>query len=119
MFDFTKRRTVCMAGMKAYQVSLYGDDPKVLDGSWGTLFDEGEGPTEGKSFEGAIGNGAGSEDKIREDLENGDEDDGMIEEDESGAKEMGGETKGGDKKGSKRMKGQKTLDGHFKKLKTG
>lgn len=121
MFDFVKQRTICMDGMKrAYEAGLYGDHPKVIDGRWRDLFDdEGEGPTKGKSFEDAMGNDAGSEDKIREDSENRDEDDDTTEEDESGAKEIGGETKGGDKKGSKRMGPQKTLDGHFKKLKTG
>lgn len=99
MFDFPERRTICLHGMKkAYQVGLYGDDPKVVDGSWRNLFD------------------TGSEDKIREGRKYGDEDDGAIEEDESGAKEKGGETKGGDKRGSKR-KGQKTLGGLFKKVK--
>jgi cryptochrome len=100
---------------KAYKVGLYGDHPKVVDGTWRELFDdEGEGPTEGKSFEDAMGEGVGSEDKIREGPEGGDDGDGAVEEDERGAAEKGGETKGG----LKRKKGQKTLDGHFKKLKT-
>ncbi|KAH8701314.1 FAD binding domain of DNA photolyase-domain-containing protein [Phaeosphaeriaceae sp. PMI808] len=49
MFDFAKRREVCIRSMKnAYGVGLYGNDPKVLDGSWGELFDDSaEGPTEG------------------------------------------------------------------------
>ncbi|KAF1919058.1 FAD binding domain of DNA photolyase-domain-containing protein [Ampelomyces quisqualis] len=49
MLDFNKRREVCLQGMKnAYHVGLYGNDPKVLDGSWRMLFDDGaEGPTEG------------------------------------------------------------------------
>ena len=34
MFDFNERRTICMKGMRsAYQAKLYGDDPKVLDGT--------------------------------------------------------------------------------------
>jgi cryptochrome len=51
MFDFAERRGICMQAMKkAYEVGLYGDDPKVLDGSWRGLFpDEAEGPTEGRS----------------------------------------------------------------------
>lgn len=49
MFDFAKRRDICLDGMKtAYHVGLYGNDPKVLDGSWRSLFEDGaEGPTEG------------------------------------------------------------------------
>lgn len=43
MFDFAERREVCLEGMKkAYEVGLYGDDKRVLDGSWKELF-EGEG----------------------------------------------------------------------------
>lgn len=50
MFDFAERRDVCIKGMKnAYHIGLYGNDPKVLDGSWRELFDDNtEGPTEGK-----------------------------------------------------------------------
>ncbi|PSN67660.1 hypothetical protein BS50DRAFT_572710 [Corynespora cassiicola Philippines] len=49
MFDFAERRDVCIQGLKnAYSVGLYGDDTKVLDGSWRELFDDAaEGPTEG------------------------------------------------------------------------
>lgn len=39
MFDFGKRRDLCMAAMKnAYSVGLYGDNVKVLNGSWRTVF---------------------------------------------------------------------------------
>ncbi|KAF2824870.1 Cryptochrome/photolyase FAD-binding domain-containing protein, partial [Ophiobolus disseminans] len=50
MFDFAARREICLAGMKtAYHVGLYGNDPKVLDGTWRKLFEDGaEGPTKGK-----------------------------------------------------------------------
>lgn len=50
MFEFAERREVCIKAMKkAYSVGLYGNDPRVLDGSWRGLFDdEAEGPTEGK-----------------------------------------------------------------------
>jgi deoxyribodipyrimidine photolyase len=50
IFDFAERRDVCLKGMKnAYAVGLYGNDPKVLDGTWRKLFeDDAEGPTEGK-----------------------------------------------------------------------
>jgi cryptochrome len=49
MFDFAKQREVCIQGMKnAYRIGLYGNDPKVLDGTWRKLFDDNaEGPTEG------------------------------------------------------------------------
>lgn len=49
MFDFSERREVCIQGMKnAYAVGLYGNDPKVLDGSWRKLFDDdAAGPTHG------------------------------------------------------------------------
>ncbi|KAF2798731.1 hypothetical protein K505DRAFT_94258 [Melanomma pulvis-pyrius CBS 109.77] len=50
MFDFPERREVCIKAMKkAYSIGLYGNDPKVLDGTWRALFDDdAEGPTEGK-----------------------------------------------------------------------
>jgi deoxyribodipyrimidine photolyase len=49
MFDFPTRREICLQGMKtAYHVGLYGNDPKVLDGTWRRLFeDAAEGPTQG------------------------------------------------------------------------
>lgn len=41
MFDFSERRDVCLGKMKkAYEVGLYGDDCRVLDGSWRNLFEE-------------------------------------------------------------------------------
>lgn len=121
MFDFGERRTICLDGMKkAYQAGLYGDHPKVIDGTWRELFeDDGERPTEGKSFENAMGNGAGSEDKIQEGPEDGDSGEGAVAEDESGAKDTGRETKGGDERGLKRKKAQKTIDMHLKKLRSG
>ncbi|KAF2455763.1 FAD binding domain of DNA photolyase-domain-containing protein, partial [Lineolata rhizophorae] len=50
MFDFAERRDVCIRAMKkAYRVGLFGNDERVLDGSWRRLFDdEAEGPTEGE-----------------------------------------------------------------------
>ncbi|KAF2125898.1 cryptochrome-2 [Dothidotthia symphoricarpi CBS 119687] len=50
MFDFPERRDICLNGMKsAYHIGLYGNDPRVLDGTWRKLFDDhAEGPTEGK-----------------------------------------------------------------------
>ena len=39
MFDFNERRQICIDGMKhAYDVGLYGDSPKVKDGSWKKIF---------------------------------------------------------------------------------
>jgi deoxyribodipyrimidine photolyase len=48
MFDFAQRRDVCIQGMKnAYRVDLYGDDERVLNGTWQDLFeDDAEGATE-------------------------------------------------------------------------
>ena len=49
MLDFPMQREVCIEGMKnAYHVGLYGNDSRVLDGTWRKLFnDKAEGPTEG------------------------------------------------------------------------
>ncbi|KAK5995718.1 Cryptochrome-2 [Cladobotryum mycophilum] len=39
MFDFNERRGICMSAMKkAYEVGLFGNNEKVLDGSWRELF---------------------------------------------------------------------------------
>ena len=59
MFDFDERRKICIDGMKnAYDIHLYGNDPKVKDGSWRKLFDDAaEGPTEGKSDKDALKKG--------------------------------------------------------------
>ncbi|UKZ66991.1 uncharacterized protein TrAtP1_008155 [Trichoderma atroviride] len=39
MFDFDERRSICLSAMKnAYAVGLHGNDEKVLDGSWRSLF---------------------------------------------------------------------------------
>ncbi|KAF2020386.1 Cryptochrome/photolyase FAD-binding domain-containing protein [Aaosphaeria arxii CBS 175.79] len=50
MFDFAERREICIQGMKrAYSVGLYGNDERVLNGTWRELFpDDAEGPTSGK-----------------------------------------------------------------------
>ncbi|OMP87024.1 Cryptochrome-1 [Diplodia seriata] len=59
MFDFNERRQVCIDAMKkAYEVGLYGDDKRVLDGTWRELFDVGaEGATSGVPKQ---GDGAGN-----------------------------------------------------------
>lgn len=51
MFDFPTKRDICLQGMKnAYHVGLYGNDAKVLDGTWRELFDnDTKGPTEGRN----------------------------------------------------------------------
>ena len=42
MFDFAERRRVCLDAMKnAYEVGLMGDDRRVLDGTWRTMFPSG------------------------------------------------------------------------------
>ena len=50
MFDFNKQREICIQGVKnAYAIGFYGNNPKVLDGTWKQAFDDNaEGPTEGK-----------------------------------------------------------------------
>lgn len=49
IFDFAKQRDICINGLKsAYSIGLYGNSPKVLDGTWKELFDDdAEGPTKG------------------------------------------------------------------------
>ncbi|KAI9891127.1 MAG: hypothetical protein M1814_003326 [Vezdaea aestivalis] len=43
MFDFAERREACLSGMKkAYQLKLYGNNPKVKNGSWREMFDAGK-----------------------------------------------------------------------------
>lgn len=40
MFDFADRKAVCLRNMKsAYELSLWGDDPRVKDGRWMSFFD--------------------------------------------------------------------------------
>lgn len=120
MFDFNARRTICLDAMKAaYKVNLYGDNPKIMDGTWRVLFpDDAEGPTEGKTEEDA----ADGDGKKKKRVKSGKEASGNmgVDQDEGEAAEVGGETKGGDHQNGedgvgkrKRGKGQETLDGHF------
>lgn len=52
MFDFDKRRQVCLDAMKnAYDVKLHGNDQQVLDGSWKSLFGEEDEEEDGKEEE--------------------------------------------------------------------
>lgn len=121
MFDFKERRTICLDELKkAYKVALYGDDPKVIDGTWRKLFDDDddEGPIKGNNFEDEMGHEADGDEKVRDRPDGGDEKNGVVEEDESGAKEKGGDNKGGDiLKSKKRKGGQRTSDGHVTKAK--
>ena len=112
MFDFNERRNICLGAMKnAYHVGLYGNDPKVKDGTWRKLYeDSAEGSTEGECFEDAMGNG-GQKIKKGKNVTS----QKFIIEDSGEAAETGGDNRGGDRAGSKRKKGQGTLDGHFKR----
>ncbi|SPJ74644.1 related to Deoxyribodipyrimidine photolyase [Fusarium torulosum] len=48
MFDFAKRRDICIAAMKtAYQVGLHGNDGQALDGTWRKLFPTDRGEVQG------------------------------------------------------------------------
>ena len=102
MFDFGTMRDVCLGGMKnAYHVGLYGNSPKVLDGTWKELFpDDAEGPTEGKK---------GGPGGMVEDVQA----DGEIDQGHLGHKEE----QASPKKGVKRERGQQTLDGKIKRAK--
>lgn len=104
MFDFGTQRDICLAGMKnAYAVGLYGNDPKVLDGSWKQLFDDdAEGPTKGKQ------GGPGG-------LDTFDDADGTEEAEHHGGDQEVETPKKGGKRGHKREGSQGTLDGKFKK----
>jgi cryptochrome len=113
MFDFNTQRDICLEGMKnAYHVGLYGNDPKVMDGSWKKMFDDAaEGPTSGNK------GGPGG-------LDTWDDADGAEEVEHKKAptpkqagKDMksGNETNPGATRGHKREASQGTLDGVFKK----
>jgi cryptochrome len=119
MFDFAERRTICLDGMKhAYRVGLYGNDPKVIDGTWRTLFDGmAEGLTNGKGSEDCVSSeGDGMDEYAHDDR---DKKDGDTLEDKSAGKVKGVETAHGDtrRKQPKRDRAQRNLDGHFKRLK--
>ena len=101
MFDFAERRNICIEGVKsAYHVKLYGNDPKVKDGTWRELFsDDAEGPTEGtKDSDHGTGNP-----KVKRDI---DDEDSTANQDSHDQKERKGNKR-------KRERGQGTIDGHF------
>ena len=105
MFDFNERRGFCIDAMKkAYEAGLYGDDAKVLDGSWTELFEEDPGVSKNEkplTTNGVLNKEEGEEQK----KELG------TDEEEGGAADVGGDTKGGDRGGNKRKRGGKgTLD---------
>ena len=104
MLDFSERREVCIQAIKnAYQVHLYGNDPKVLDGTWRKLFDDkAEGPTEGNR-ETAMFDGDG----LTDDGEDPDGVDGAV-----GRKSAKGSPKKSGQETPQKRKGQGTLDGH-------
>ena len=107
MFDFNERRTICLDGMKnAYHVGLYGDNPKVVDGTWRQLFDgNAEGLTEGGDDEGT----SKSYKMVEKDGDmNGEE---GVDEDHGGAADTGGDLKSGDKSGNKRKSGRAKASG--------
>lgn len=101
MFDFPTQRDICLRGMKnAYHVGLYGNDPKVLDGTWRKLFDDdAEGPTKGTK--GPPGAMVEYEDEDRMMADHGDEMEDLKED----------KKKATTKAGHKRAASQPTLDG--------
>ncbi|KAI9838003.1 MAG: hypothetical protein M1819_006157 [Sarea resinae] len=124
MFDFSIRRSICLGAMKeAYHVGLHGNDSKVLDGSWKSLFSD--------SAEGSAPNGKGSSHKQSE-YQDADKD--AVEEDQGGAADTGGDGAENGGRGNKRKIGrgggkargrakgkagvQNTLDGFAKRVKT-
>ena len=116
MFDFPARRTICLEGMKnAYHVNLYGNDPRILDGTWKQLFpDDAEGPTEGNLDD---EKSRGTTPKQTADLKHGDQ---GVDENTEGAADQGGDNRGGDARGNKRKRGKATgtLDGYVSPRKT-
>jgi cryptochrome len=112
MFDFAERRAICLEGMKnAYHVGLYGNNPKVEDGSWRHLFSGAEGSMDEKGLKEAI---SGKEKKVGTGAKTRSANLAPFKEGEEAA-ETGGDNKGGDQGGSKRKRGQITLDGHVKR----
>ena len=109
MFDFNARRTICIDAMKgAYDVHLYGDHAKVLDGTWAELFDDGaEGPTDGAKGKkrGKGGQEASGDMGV-------DEDEGQAAEEGEGT-EKKSPAKGKRKRGGRQ---QGTLDGAFSRV---
>lgn len=111
MFDFNTQREICIQGMKtAYSVGFYGNDPKVLDGTWKEAFDDdAEGPTEGKK--GGPGGMMDFEDA------DGAEENGEPETPKRSTKREDSQSSPKSTRGHKREHSQSTLDKTFKKAK--
>lgn len=94
----------------AYSVGLYGNDPKVLDGSWKKMFDEhDEGPTEGdKGGPGGLDSWA---------VADGIEDGQLLPLGPNGNRNKASTSMQSEARGHKREHSQGTLDGAFKKAK--
>ncbi|CAN9222345.1 unnamed protein product [Alternaria alternata] len=114
MFDFGKRRDICIQGMKnAYHVNLYGNSPQVLDGTWRKLFDnEAEGPTEGSKGP----PGAMIKEEDHEDAD-GHEENMHVDEPPSPKQAKKMAMRSDQKAGHKREASQGTLDGMFTRKK--
>ncbi|CAK4034251.1 Hypothetical predicted protein [Lecanosticta acicola] len=119
MFDFNERREICIQGMKqAYHVKMYGDDPRVLDGSWKQAFDDSaEGPTAGEH------GGPGGLDTFDDADADGTEEEGGGGGGEEGrgagskkaTKQSPKSPQAASRRGHKREHSQGTLDGAFEK----
>lgn len=116
MFDFPERRDFCIRAVKAaYAVNLYGADPRVKDGSWKTLFDDGDATDVGARNESVI-------EDVEEEEEEEDDDNGNVAVEEGdGGKAVGQKRRMGSKIGTKK-KGdgrQMTLEGAFEGMGNG
>lgn len=113
IFDFPTQRDICLEGMKsAYHIGLYGNNPKVMDGSWKSLFDDAaEGPTKGEQ------GGPGGLDTFED--ADGTEEGHHVEEStrkpESKDRRSSNNASLRATRGHKREASQGTLDGAFKK----
>lgn len=97
MFDFSERRGICMAAMKkAYAVGLYGNDDKVLDGSWRTLFPSPDDAEVMGEYESDYGENADN---------NGDQEDQAELDGESAGNKRGAERNGVESKSKKQKMG--------------
>lgn len=115
MFDFPERREISIQGMKsAYGVGLYGNDPRVLNGTWKELFpDDAEGPTRGRKggIGGESGDVVGSGVDVKDVADDG-FDGGAAEVERAVVKESASTRT---TRGHKRARGQETLESAFKK----
>jgi cryptochrome len=118
MFDFNERRKFCIDAIKnAYHVNLYGDDPKVLDGSWKEVFGykiEGSGKRKDDTNEDEVD---GDRPRKQTKAEPGkDHDHGQVANDDNGPAMDDAEStqsKPAAKRGRKGKQQQATLDKHI------